>query len=168
MPSYTEDDRRQALAMLMQTYGDSVKRICCMYLRELGAAEDAAQDTFIKAYAHIEQLLSGEIKNEKAWIMRIAINTCKDMLRSSWMRRFDRRRTIEELPLSMTPNHEEHLALMQAIASLPPKLKEIVLLHYYQDLSLRTCAQILDISSATATRRLQQAQAKLKYELERS
>ena len=100
--------------------------------------------------------------------MRIAINTCKDVLRSSWMRRFDRRRAIEDLPLSMTPNHDENIALMQAISTLPSKLKEIVLLHYYQDLSLRTCAQILGISAATATRRLQQAQAKLKLELERS
>ena len=168
MSSYTEDEREQALLRLMQLYGDSVKRMCCAYLRELGAAEDAAQETFIKAYAHIGALLSGEVKSEKAWLMRIAINTCKDMLRSSWLRRFDRRHAIEELPLSITPNHEENLALTQAIMALPPKLREIVLLHYYQDLNLRTCAQILGISAATATRRLALAQEKLKFELERS
>ena len=168
MSSYTEDEREQALLRLMNTYGDSVKRMCCVYLRELGAAEDAAQDAFIKAYAHIDQLLCGEVRSEKAWMMRIAINTCKDMLRSSWLRRIDRRHAIEELPLSVMPDHEENLALTQAIATLPPKLKEIVLLQYYQDLNLRTCAQILGISSATATRRLQQAQLKLKSELERS
>lgn len=168
MPPYTKEEREQALSQLMQTYGDSVKRMCCMYLRELNIAEDAAQDTFIKAYAHIDSLLSGEVRSEKAWLMRIAINTCKDMLRSSWLRRFDRRHAIEELPLSVLPENDERLSLMQAISALPPKLKEIVLLHYYQDLSLRTCAQILGISSATATRRLQQAQQKLRNELERS
>ncbi len=168
MPSFTEDEREQALVRLMNVHGDGVKRMCCMYLRELGAAEDAAQDTFIKAYAHIDALLCGEIRSEKAWLMRIAVNTCKDALRSSWMRRFDRRQAIEELPLSVMPNHEENLALSQAIAALPPKLKDIVLLHYYQDLSLRSCSQILGISAATATRRLQQAQQRLKYELERS
>ncbi len=168
MPSYTEDEREQALLHLMQLYGDSVKRMCCMYLRELGAAEDAAQDTFIKAYTHIDQLLSGEVRSEKAWLMRIAVNTCKDALRSSWLKRFDRRRAIEELPLSITPDHDESLALMQAISTLPTPLKDIVLLHYYQDLSLRACAQVLGISAATATRRLQQAQQKLRIELERS
>ncbi len=168
MPSYTEEERERELIRLMQTYGDSVKRMCCMYLRELGAAEDAAQDTFIKAFAHIDSLLSGEVRSEKAWIMRIAINNCKDQLRSSWMRRFDRRRAIEELPLSVIPDHEENLALMQAICTLPTQLKELVLLHYYQDITLRTCAQILGISPATATRRLQQAQLKLRQELERS
>ena len=168
MPSYTEEERERELIRLMQTYGDSVKRMCCIYLRELGAAEDAAQDTFIKAFSHIDALLSGDIRNEKAWIMRIAINTCKDLLRSSWIRRFDRRRAIEELPLSFMPAHEESLALTQAICALPPKLKELVLLHYYQDLNLRTCAQILGISAATATRRLRQAQQTLRHELERS
>ena len=168
MPLFTEEEREQELIRLMQTYGDSVKRMCCIYLRELGTAEDAAQDTFIKAYAHIDSLLSGDVRSEKAWIMRIAINTCKDLLRSSWLRRFDRRYAIEELPISVMPVHEENLALMQAICTLPPKLKDIVLLHYYQDINLRTCAQILGISSATASRRLQQAQQKLRHELERS
>ena len=168
MPSYTEDEREQALVRLMNAYGDSIKRMCCVYLHDLGAAEDAAQDAFIKAYHHIDSLLSGEVKSEKAWMMRIAINTCKDMLRSSWMRHIDRRQTIEALPLSSLPNHEDTFALTQAVMALPPKLKEIVLLHYYQDLNLRTCAQILDISAATATRRIQQAQKKLRHELERS
>ena len=167
MPSYTEDEREQALLHLMQLYGDSVKRMCCMYLRELGAGEDAAQDTFIKAYEHIDPVLSGEVRNEKAWSMRIAVNTCKDALRSSWMRRFDRRKPIEELPLSVCSSSEESIALMQEIAALPDKLREIVLLYYYQDMNLRACAHALGISAATATRRLQQAQKKLRLELER-
>ena len=86
MASYTEDTREQALVQLMRLYGDSIKRMCSVYLRDLGIADDAAQETFIKAYDHIDKWLGGEIANEKAWLMRIAINTCKDMLRSSWMR----------------------------------------------------------------------------------
>ena len=75
MQDTTQESREQALVRLMQVYGDSVKRMCCVYLRDLGVAEDAAQDTFLKAYEHIDQILSGEIRNEKAWLMRIAINT---------------------------------------------------------------------------------------------
>lgn len=167
MAAYTEDIREQALIRLMETYGDSVKRMCCMYLRELGASEDAAQDTFIKAYEHIDQLLGGEVRNEKAWLMRIAVNTCKDALRSSWLKRFDRRKPIEELPLVASGGSEDSLALAQAIAALPAKLKEVVLLYYYQDMNLRACAHALGISAATATRRLQQAQKKLRLEMER-
>lgn len=164
----TTESREQALVRLMQIYGDSVKRMCCVYLHDLPSAEDAAQETFIKAFEHMEPLLAGEIRSEKAWLMRIAVNTCKDMLRSSWLRHIDRRKTIEELPLSVTPANEERMALTQAVMALPPKLKDIVLLHYYQGLNLRTCAQILGISAPTATRRLAQAQKKLQKELERS
>jgi len=64
MAAYTEDVREEALVRLMQLYGDSIKRMCCVYLRDLGLAEDAAQDTFIKAYAHIDDVLSGLILKE--------------------------------------------------------------------------------------------------------
>ena len=165
--SYTEDERERELVRLMSQYGDSVKRVCAVYLRDLGAAEDAAQETFIKAYEHVDRILSGEIVSEKAWLMRIAVNSCRNMLRSSWMRHVDRRRSIEELPLSASHDNDDSIALTQAIMSLPVKLREVVLLYYYQDLNLRTCAQILDVSAATATRRLQQAQKKLRAELER-
>ena len=162
MTGTTKEAREAALVRLMETYGDRVKRLCCVYLRELGAAEDAAQDTFIKAYEHIDELMDGSVRAEKAWLMRIAVNTCKDVLRSSWLQRIDRRHPIEELPLSAPSGHEESLAITQAISSLPPKLREIVLLHYYEDMSLKLCAQTLGISAATATRRLQQAQEKLR------
>lgn len=167
MAAYTEDTREEALLRLMDVYGDSVKRMCCVYLNQYSLADDAAQDTFIKAYEHIDQILDGRIQNEKAWLMRIAINTCKDALRSSWLRHIDKRKPIEEIPLSFSFAHEDSIALTQAVASLPAKLKEIILLHYYQDMNLRACAQALGISAATATRRLQQAQKKLRKEMER-
>ena len=75
--------------------------------------------------------------------MRIAVNTCKDTLRSSWMRHIDNRQEIEALPLSIASCAEERLALTQAIMALAPKHREIVLLYYYQDMSLRACAQVL-------------------------
>ena len=167
MAAYTEDTREEALLRLMDVYGDSVKRMCCVYLNQYSLADDAAQDTFIKAYEHIDQILDGRIQNEKAWLMRIAINTCKDALRSSWLRHIDKRKPIEEIPLSFSFAHGDSIALTQAVASLPAKLKEIILLHYYQDMNLRACAQALGISAATATRRLQQAQKKPRKEMER-
>ena len=137
MAGPAKEAREDALIRLMEVYGDSVKRLCCVYLRELGAAEDAAQDTFVKAYEHIGELMDSTVRAEKAWLMRIAVNTCKDVLRSSWLRRIDRRRPIEEMPLCAPSGHEESLAVTQAVASLPPRLKEIVLLHYYQGAEIK-------------------------------
>lgn len=167
MPAFTEDERGRALTRLMRAYGDSVKRLCCAYLGQMDAAEDAAQETFVKAFEHIDRLLSGEIANEKAWLMRIAVNNCRSVFRSPWARMFDRRRSIEELPLASPPGDDERIALTQAVMGLPVKLRELILLHYYQDLSLRACAQILDISAATASRRLAKAQEALRAALER-
>ena len=167
MAAYTQEMRERALIALMERYGDGVKRLCCVYLRDYGAAEDAAQETFIKAFRNIEALMDGSIANEKAWITRIAINTCKDMLKSSWFRHVDRRQIIEDLPLAAVPGNEENVALTNAIMQLPHKFREIILLHYYQEMTLRQCAQIMEISPPTATRRLQQAQKKLRKILDK-
>ncbi|MFR5796846.1 MAG: sigma factor [Christensenellales bacterium] len=118
MSPFTEDEREQRLRHLMEVYGDGLKRLCCVYLRDMGLAEDAVQETFIKAYDHIDELLSGKIESTKAWLMRIAVNTCKDTLRSSWMRHIDNRQEIEALPLSIASCAEERLALTQAIMAL--------------------------------------------------
>ena len=164
MSPFTEDEREQRLRHLMEVYGDGLKRLCCVYLRDMGLAEDAVQETFLKAYRALDRF-RGDAE-EKTWLLRIAINTCKDTLRSSWMRHIDRRQEIEALPLSIASCPEEKLALTQAIMALAPKHREIVLLYYYQDMSLRTCANVLGISAPTATRRLQQAQKKLRIQLE--
>ena len=151
---------QERVLALYDAYADGVYRVALGYLRSAHDAEDAVQETFIKAYDHIDELLSGKIESTKAWLMRIAVNTCKDTLRSSWMRHIDNRQEIEALPLSIASCAEERLALTQAIMALAPKHREIVLLYYYQDMSLRACAQVLGISAPTATRRLQQAQKK--------
>ena len=147
-------------------YSDDVLRTCFVLLSDQSLAEDAMQDTFTKAWKNMSQFEGRENASPKTWLMRIAVNTCKDTLRSSWMRHIDRRQEIEALPLSIASCPEEKLALTQAIMALAPKHREIVLLYYYQDMSLRACAQVLGISAPTATRRLQQAQKKLRIQLE--
>ena len=112
MSPFTEDEREQRLRHLMEVYGDGLKRLCCVYLRDMGLAEDAVQETFIKAYDHIDELLSGKIESTKAWLMRIAVNTCKDTLRSSWMRHIDNRQEIEALraPYANDPEFQKYEA----------------------------------------------------------
>ena len=135
-------------------------------LRNDEDAEDAVQETFIKAYDHIDELLSGKIESTKAWLMRIAVNTCKDTLRSSWMRHIDNRQEIEALPLSIASRAEERLALTQAIMALAPKHREIVLLYYYQDMTAAETAAALGIREDAVYQRLRRARQQLKKELE--
>ena len=74
----TDGDR---LEDLMRRYGDALVRMCCLYLNDASLAQDAAQDTFIKAWRNLGQF-RGEC-DERTWLMRIAINTCRDYHRTA-------------------------------------------------------------------------------------
>ena len=70
-------DRQAALERLMAQYGTALLRMCCLYLRDYSLAEDAVQETFLKAYARLDTF-RGDC-SEQTWLMKIAINTCRDM-----------------------------------------------------------------------------------------
>ena len=155
-------DEEEKLESLMATYGTQVKRLCCLYLRDASLAEDAAQETFIKAWRSLASFRGGS--SERTWLMRIAVNTCRDALRTSWFRRLDRRVTPEELPLA-SPGPQEP-ALAQAITRLPARDREVILLRYYEQLSPDEIAHMLRQPLNTVKSRLARAKKKLKQLLE--
>lgn len=161
-PSNVRDD---LLHYLMNTYGTAILRMCFMYLRDASMAEDAMQDTFIKAYKHMDDAILHTPDAEKPWLMRIAINTCKDYKRSAWIRHVDRRVDPACLPLSEAFTSDADLSLFQAIEGLPRKLKECVLLYYYQDMTVHDIASTLGISESTVYSRLKRAQNKIRIDL---
>ena len=165
MASHTEEAREQALTQLMHTYGDSIKRMCCVYLKDLGVAEDAAQETFIKAYAHIDEVIDGAIANERAWLSRIAINTCKDYRRTAWFRHVDLRQALDELPPRLLFTSTEDRSLTLAVMELPTRYKQVILLYYYEGFTQTEIAETLHVSNATVHRRLEKAYGLLKKEL---
>ena len=83
------DDAEKRLEALMNAYGTQLKRLCCLYLRDAALAEDAVQETFLKAWRAMGKF-RGEC-SEKTWLTRIAVNVCRDMQRTAWFRRLDRR-----------------------------------------------------------------------------
>ena len=139
-----------------------LKRLCFMYLRDMSLAEDAVQETFLKVYKSLRQFRDD--CSMKTWIMKIGVNTCKDMLRSAWFRHHDRRIVPEELqvPAEENPFAEENNDLGQAILKLPVKYKDVILLYYYQDMNQDEIAEILQTSASTISRRLKRAQEKLR------
>lgn len=71
------------LTHMVETYEVSLFRTCYMYLRDKESAEDAVQETFLKAYRALHTF-RGDC-SEKTWLMRIAVNVCRDMGRSRWI-----------------------------------------------------------------------------------
>ena len=153
------EDRAQALTRMVGQYQGTLLRMCYLYLRDAIAAQDAVQETFLKAYKGYEAF-RGE-SQERTWLMSIAINVCRDMNRSAWLRHIDRRVTPEDVPLP-APQDEEALALAEAIRRLPNRHRDVILLYYYQDMTIKEVAEALHAAPSTILKRLNQAKDKLK------
>lgn len=148
------------IGRLMDEHGDSLLRLCCLYLHDAHLAEDAVSETFFKAYLHWSDFRGGA--SEKTWLTRIAINTCNSMRRGAWFRRV---RVMDRLPEQPVPFELPDDTLSSEIARLPLKLRQVVLLFYYQGLETREIAGLLGISENAVSVRLVRARAKLRTTL---
>ena len=150
---------------MVQQYEKELLRICCIYLRDRTAAEDAVQETFLKAYRNLDSF-RGE-SSEKTWLIRIALNCCRDYRRSAWYRYIDPRVPVDQLPVraSEAPS-DEHIALTMAVMRLKPKYLEAVLLYFYEGYPIREIAGMLNLTEAAVSVRLRKAKRELRKELE--
>lgn len=154
--------REEELRRLMTHYKNDLMRMSYAYLKDLALAEDAVQETFVKAYQAMATF-RGE-SSEKTWLMSIAINTCRTIRRESWFRFVDRSVTPDALPLQAASGEDR--ALLEAVMSLPCKHKEVVLLYYYQGMNLKEMSEALGVAVSTLSTRLKAARGKLRHDLE--
>jgi len=157
----------ELLISLVDQYQSSLLRLCFIYLHDKALAEDAVQDTFLKAYKSLSSFRGDS--STKTWLTRIAINTCRDMRRAGWFRFIDRRVTPEDIPpvpVHLFENSDSE-ALAQAIVKLPAKQKEVILLYYYHDMTMREIADTLGINISSVSERLKHARTNLRNLLEK-
>lgn len=164
MESGYDSFREQTLIRMVNDYQTALKNLCYMMLHDEALAEDAVQETFIKAYKGLAAF-RGDC-GQKTWLMRIAINTCRDMQRSGWFRHVDRRVSPDMMPDQAGGSLEESEELALAMVALPVKYKEVVLLRYYQDMTIKEIAQALGIAPSSVFARLKRAEKKLRVSLE--
>ena len=150
---------------LIKQYGDTIFRMCFIYLHDTGLAEDAMQETFVKAFRNYTAFKHE--CSEQSWLMRIAINTCKDMKRSTWFKYVDRRKTLEHLPDAVYEYDPVDDTLIKEVMKLPVKYKDVMLLRYYQNLTIADIATVLHIPVGTVATRLTDAKKRLRRKLER-
>ena len=151
------------LERIVNEYGDALLRMCFLYLKDHAMAEDAVQETFLRAFRH-QDGFRGE-SSVKTWITRIAINVCKDLLTDPWARHRSDENLLDEATPEPSFSSEDRYVISGKIANLPPKYKEVILLHYYQELKLSEIAEILGESEATIKTRLKRARDMLRSEL---
>lgn len=155
----TEKEMDFDLEAAIENYGNSLLRLSYLYLKDQALAEDAVQDTFLKAYKGYSNF--HKECSEKTWITRIAINVCKDYLRKSWFKH--KTKELVEIPIwDKTEEKEQREDLILEIMKLSPKYKEVILLFYYQELKINEIAQILSIPIGTVSTRLKRAREQMK------
>ena len=158
-----DNHKEERFAQLVALYEQQLLRMCYVYLHDAGLAEDAVQECFLKAYRAMDSFRGDS--SEKTWLMRIAINTCKDMRRSNWFRLRTHTLRLEDLPEAAAPFTTEDSLLTLEIMRLPHKLMEAVLLYYYQGMTVYEIAQLLGITAPSVSTRLQKARARLRTAL---
>ncbi len=119
-------------------YGDMVRRLCLVYLKNPADTEDIFQTVFIRYVCSSRSFESGE--HEKAWLIRVTGNACKDLLRS--LRRHQSV-SLEELLEQPALPQPEHRYVLEAVLALPEKYRDMVYLHYYEGYTAPQIAGIL-------------------------
>ena len=157
--------REQKLSEWIEQYSDPILRTCYLYLSDMQMAEDALQETWIKVWKYMDDPSRKPVANEKAWLLRIAINTCKDYRRTAWFRHVDRSKALDELPPQLIAVEPEDRTLTLMVMDLPDRYKQVILLHFFQGLTMQETADALGASQSTVHRRLKKAEELLKGSL---
>jgi len=138
----------------------TVYRLCFSYLGQHAEAEDATQAVFMKLVVAPRTFADAE--HEKAWLLRVAANHCKDVLKSARVKRAAE--LPPDLPEQAAP--PEHGDLLQAVLALPDLYKDCVYLHYYEGYKTDEIAAMTQTPPSTVRNRLRDARALLKTALE--
>ena len=137
---------------LFHRYRDDVYRLAVNYTRSRAEAEDVCQTVFLKLLEQ-EELTPGK---ERAWLLQVTANECRDLLRSSWWKR--------TVPLEFAfhvPKTEEDETI-HLLQKLQPKYRVVLYLHYYEQYTTPEIAQLLKIPRGTVSTRLSRAREQLK------
>ena len=159
-----DSGRNEAIERLVKEWQLPLLRLCYIQLHDKTLAEDAVQETFIKAFHGWAQFRRQS--SEKTWLTTIAVNTCKDLQRSAWFRHTDRRVTPEMLPEAIVQPTQTNMDLTLAVMNLPKKYREAIMLYYYQDMEVREIGTVLGIAQSSVSNRLKKAREMLRKGLE--
>lgn len=141
----------EELTELYERHLDTVYRVCFSFMKEPADTEDMVQETFLKLLSCGKTFSSAE--HEKAWLIVVAANTCRDALRHWWRRKEDLeqcRDLAQEAPFAVD-------GVLSAVLALPVAYKETVYLYYYEGYSTPEIADLLQCSQSTVRNRLARA-----------
>ena len=145
---------------LYEKYATDVLRMCYFYLADRQKAEDVCQDVFVRLITTNPTL---QEVHEKAWLLKVAMNRCRDLWRGAWLKRVVLGSPMYEL--TPAPDEygqmDEQQEMLSAINQRPAMFKEVILLHYYQGYGISEIAAMMDLPEGTISSRLSRGRKKL-------
>lgn len=151
-------------AAFVQRYSGMILRLCFTYSLGRADAQDICQNVFLKLLQSDRRFDSeGETR---AFIIRMTVNKCKDVLKSGWRRRSVPLDGLIEREVPFLP--EENTGVLAAVQRLPVKYREAVYLYYYEGYNAEEIAAMVGAKPAAIRQRLARAREKLRKELEGS
>ncbi len=133
---------------IVRTYGNTLYRLCFVMLGNESDAEDAVQESFIK---YLQKAPSFEnTEHEKAWLITVATNQCKDILR------FRKRHPQTDLEnLRETPQLSSDSGILEALMTLPEKFRFVLTLYYVEEYRIEDIAKMIGRTPSAVKMRLQ-------------
>lgn len=153
---------RQYFEHIFGKYKNTVYRIAAAYCKNPTDADDISQDVFVSLYTARTKFAADE--NCKAWLIRVTVNRCKNLLKSRWYRKSEPLDENNSAAMLAAENAEES-ELLCAVRALPPKYKAVIHLYYYEDYSVKEIAKILGRKQSTVQSQLLRGRAMLKSAL---
>ncbi len=133
-------------------------------------ANDALQEAFIKCWRHREQ--EPEVRNLKAWIFRVALNTGRDIRKTAWRRKRQGLpeddgiiESTQEGPQATAERREQLHQVSQAITRLRPEEQEVFLLRQNGQMKYEEIAEAVGIPLGTVKTRMRRALSELREAL---
>ncbi len=154
-----EQEKNDRIVRALEKYADTVRRISYIYLKNSFDVEDIFQDVFLQLFRYEKSFDSDE--HEKAWLIRVTINKCKDFHKSFFRSRVC---PLEELEIPFEADIENEV--MREILALPQKYKNVIYLFYYEEYTVPEISEILQIKENTIYSHLHRARKILKEKLE--
>ncbi|MGN7397268.1 sigma-70 family RNA polymerase sigma factor [Peribacillus frigoritolerans] len=164
-------DDESLLDEMMSLYGQDILQLVYSYVKDAVVAEDLTQEIFIKCYKALPTY--NQQSNIRTWLWRIAINHCKDYRKSWYFRKVST--AEEEQEWTSSDNVEEEVIqqdedrqLAVAVMELPIQYRELIYLHYFQEMKLKEISEITGVKPGTVKTRMRQAKRRLKTYWEES
>lgn len=157
-----DNDANTAL-YAFRKFGDTVLRAAFSCSGNYSEAEDITQEVFLALHAKPQHFNDDD--HLKAWLLRAAINRCKNYHKSFRMRNQRSLEEINESELSCEFTHQDK-TISEKIAALPEKYGSVLYLYYYEEYNVREIAELLNKNENTVSSLLRRARQKIKLELE--